>query len=140
VAQYADACNFLTVTQPMGVLSAQDVRRKLAVLKAHCEEAGRPYGAVLRTHLTGWLVLAEDEASLRAKLARFFPGGVEARYGGEWAGFVLAGTPAAVLPHYQQLVDSGIQYLVVQTLDARDQETIRLFAQAVMPQIRYTAT
>jgi hypothetical protein len=47
--------------------------------------------------------------------------------------------PASVVPYYQQLVDSGIQYIVIETLDARDQETIRLFAQQVAPRLKPAA-
>lgn len=40
VARYADACN---------LLDGADVRRKLGVLRAHCERLGRPYGEIEKT-------------------------------------------------------------------------------------------
>jgi hypothetical protein len=34
------------------------------------------------------------------------------------------------------LANAGIQYFVVETLDAADEETIRLLAEHVVPQVR----
>ena len=44
VAQYADACNLFDI--PDG---GRTVRRKLEVLARHCDEVGRPYGAIEKT-------------------------------------------------------------------------------------------
>jgi hypothetical protein len=44
VARYADACNLFDI--PDG---GRTVRHKLEVLARHCEEVGRPYGAVEKT-------------------------------------------------------------------------------------------
>jgi F420-dependent oxidoreductase-like protein len=41
VAQYADGCNLFG--------DPETARQKLAILKRHCEEVGRPYGDILRT-------------------------------------------------------------------------------------------
>jgi len=132
VAQHADACNFGAGSATGGVRSPEDVRRKLAVLQDHCKAEGRPYDDILRTHFTTWLMLAEDEASAQAKLNRYYPEGVptdkrETR---------IAGTPDAVLPYFQALADAGIQYFVVQSLDAGDEETFRLLAQEIAPRVR----
>jgi hypothetical protein len=37
--------------------------------------------------------------------------------------------------YYQRLVQAGIQYFVVQTMDASDTETLWLLADAVVPRI-----
>ena len=135
VAEHADACNFLASDVAGGTRTPEDVRRKLAALREHCEALGRPYESILRTHMTGWLILAEDEARLRAKTRRYMPEGIEARFNGAWRGFVLACTPAQAVSFYQALVDAGIQYFIVETLDAADEETIHLLAEAVVPQV-----
>lgn len=44
VAQYADACNLLT-------LPPEGIHRKLEVLKRYCEEMGRPYDEIEKTSL-----------------------------------------------------------------------------------------
>jgi len=38
--------------------------------------------------------------------------------------------------NFQELVDAGIKYFIVQMLDATDEETIRLLAEQVVPAIR----
>jgi alkanesulfonate monooxygenase SsuD/methylene tetrahydromethanopterin reductase-like flavin-dependent oxidoreductase (luciferase family) len=132
VARYADACNFGAGDQTGGARSLADVRRKLAALRAHCAEIGRPYDDVLRTHFTSWIFLAETEAEARRKLDRFHPGGLT-----EVQKLTrIVGTPDSVAPHYQALVDAGIQHFVIQTQDAADVETMRLLATELAPRIR----
>lgn len=138
VAAYADACNLLSYGA--GLISSapttEAVRRKLAVLRRHCEELGRPYDSVLRTLSSGWLILAEDEAALQAKLQRYFPEGLEQRYSGPWRNFVVAGTPADAVNFFQGFADAGVEYFIVETLDAADTETIRLLAEQVVPRVK----
>jgi alkanesulfonate monooxygenase SsuD/methylene tetrahydromethanopterin reductase-like flavin-dependent oxidoreductase (luciferase family) len=139
VAQHADACNlfsFGTGSVGSGAATAGGIRRKLAALRQHCDALGRPFDTVLRTHSTGWLILAENEAAVGGKLQRYFPDGLEQRFSGPWSAFVFAGTPEQAITYYQELVDAGIQYFIVGTLDAADEETIRLLAEQVMPAIK----
>ncbi len=128
VAELADACNIGPVVTG-GVDSAEDARQKLAVLRRHCEELGRPYDDILRTHFTIWLILAEDEAGLRRKLDRYFPDGRDEI----WQRASFAGTPDQAVERFQAFADAGIQYFIAQTLDAKDEETIRLLATEVAP-------
>ena len=132
VAEHADACNFGPGHATGMARTPDDVRRKLAVLRRHCREVGRPYEHVLRTHFTTWLMLAETEAAARAKLDRYYPEGVneEQRYSR------VATTPGGAVAYYQALADAGMQYFVVQILDAADEETIRLLAEEVAPRVR----
>ncbi len=132
VAQHADACNFGPGSASGAVRSPDDVRHKLGVLRSHCRDVGRPFDDILRTHFTTWLMLAEDEASAQAKLNRYYPDGVPA----DKRETRIAGTPDTVLPYFQALADAGIQYFVVQSLDAADEETFRLLAQEVAPHVR----
>lgn len=87
----------------------------------------------MRTHSTGWLILGEEKDSVQAKLQHYFPKGLQQRYSGPWANFVVAGTPQGAVMHYQALVGAGIQYFVVQMLDAANLQTIRLLAEKVVP-------
>ena len=132
VAQYADACNFGPGHATGLARTPEDVRRKLAVLRGHCEAIGRPYDHLLRTHFTSWLMLAENEGGARGKLSHYYPQGVneEQRFSR------VATTPAGAIAYYQGLADAGIQYFVVQSLDAADEETIRLLAEEVAPHVR----
>jgi alkanesulfonate monooxygenase SsuD/methylene tetrahydromethanopterin reductase-like flavin-dependent oxidoreductase (luciferase family) len=136
VAQYADACSIGSFDIVSGEQKPDGIRRKLAVLRQHCDTFGRPSKSVLRTHFTGWLILAENDARLRSKLEHYFPNGVDQRFSGPWNGFALASTPDQAISYYQELVDAGIQYFIIQTLDAADEETIRLLGEWVMPAIK----
>jgi hypothetical protein len=138
VARFADACQVGSFGMIGGTGAAADVRRKLAILDEHCAALGRPPETVLRTHFTGWLILAEDEARLRTKVARTFPEGIEQRYSGPWSGFAVAATVGQAIASYRELAAAGIQYFAIDTLDAGDEETIWLLAEAVMPAVRDT--
>ncbi len=130
VARLADACNIGPVVTG-GVNTPAEAGHKLAVLRRHCAEVGRPYETILRTHFTLWLILAEDSAGVRRKLDRYFPDGLD----DTWRRAVVAGTPQQVVPYFQAYADVGMQYFVVQVLDAADEETMRLLAEEVVPQI-----
>jgi hypothetical protein len=51
-------------------------------------------------------------------------------------GMLLAGTPEEAITYYQALVEAEIQYFVVETLDAADEETIRLLLEQVVPEVK----
>jgi len=129
VARYADACNFGPGHATGLVRTPDEVRRKNAVLDRYCHEVGRDPRNVLRTHFTSWLMLARTDAAVRAKLDYYYPAGIneEQRFSR------VVGTPAQVAGYYQSLVHAGMEYFVVQTLDAADTETIELLAREVMP-------
>jgi alkanesulfonate monooxygenase SsuD/methylene tetrahydromethanopterin reductase-like flavin-dependent oxidoreductase (luciferase family) len=134
VASSADACNIMQI-DPFGggLLSPEAVANKLAVLRSHCENRGRPFESVLRTYTTGWTILASDEAALQAKLAHYFPGGIQQRYQGAWRDYVFHATPDRAIAHFRALIEAGIQYFIVETMDALDHDTIRLLATEVIP-------
>jgi F420-dependent oxidoreductase-like protein len=74
VARYADACNLFDV--PDG---GRTVRRKLDVLAAHCEQAGRPYGAIEKTISTR-LYPAAGAAAFSVHLAELAALGIDHAY------------------------------------------------------------
>jgi alkanesulfonate monooxygenase SsuD/methylene tetrahydromethanopterin reductase-like flavin-dependent oxidoreductase (luciferase family) len=129
VARHAEACNFGPGHATGLVRTADEVRRKNAVLDRHCQEAGRNPRNVLRTHFTSWLMLAPTDAAARAKLDYYYPEGINE----EQQFSRVVGTPARVAAYYQALVDAGMEYFVVQTLDAADTESIDLLAREVIP-------
>ncbi len=131
VARYADACNFGPGHATGLVRTSDDVRRKNGVLDRYCRDVGRDPRRVLRTHFTSWLMLAPTEAAARAKLNHYYPKGINE----EQQFSRVVGTPAQVATYYQSLVDAGMEYFVVQTLDAGDTETIELLAREVIPRV-----
>jgi alkanesulfonate monooxygenase SsuD/methylene tetrahydromethanopterin reductase-like flavin-dependent oxidoreductase (luciferase family) len=129
VARYADACNFGAGHSTGLARTADDVRRKNEVLDRYCREVGRDPGSVLRTHFTSWLMIAPTKQAAQAKRDHYYPNGLNE----EQQHSRVIGTPGQVAAYYQGLVDAGMQYFVVQTLDATDVETIELLAREVVP-------
>jgi F420-dependent oxidoreductase-like protein len=102
VARYADACNFL-------VLEPHDVRAKLAVLRAHCDDLGRDIDEIEITAL--------DEVDLR-------PGRM---------------TPADIVARARAQADAGVQHLIVNMPDAWDVRHLELIGREVIPAVEALA-
>lgn len=112
-----------------GAYDVADVRRKCEALGRHCAALGRPYDAVLRSHYTPLLVLVETRAALdRKKSAARIPDP-------QLHTVPLFATPREAIDHYQALADAGMQYFLAQ-VGGDDDETVRLFADEVIPAIR----
>jgi alkanesulfonate monooxygenase SsuD/methylene tetrahydromethanopterin reductase-like flavin-dependent oxidoreductase (luciferase family) len=134
VARLGDIANF--GPGPAGrVETALEARQRLEVLHAACASVGRPYDDILRSHFTHWLVMARDSAAVAAKIARYFPHGLDAF----WGKYLVAGTPDAVAQHYQEYVDAGVEYFIVQTLDPDDEETIAMIMSDLAPRLQANA-
>lgn len=117
VARHGDACNLFG--------DPATVRRKLEVLRRHCDEAGRDYETIERTN-TMSLLLAPTAEAAAAKRARLDAAG---RFGG------LCGTPAQAAALVGAYAEAGIQ-MVISSAFANDAETLELLASEVMPQHR----
>jgi len=115
VANLADACNIVD-----GDIA--EVRHKLAVLRGHCDAAGRDYDTIEKTRIQPWL-LARDAAALAAKRER-----LAAR--GPLRGFV--GTVSEAIDLIGQYQDAGVD-LLINADRWNDAETRELFASDVMP-------
>jgi F420-dependent oxidoreductase-like protein len=102
VARYADACNFL-------VLEPEEIRAKLAVLRAHCAEIGRDVREIEITAL--------DEVDLR-------PGRM---------------SPADVVARARAQADAGVQHLIVNMPDAWDVRHLDLIGREVVPMLESIA-
>ncbi|MFL5258028.1 MAG: LLM class F420-dependent oxidoreductase [Rhodopila sp.] len=114
VARLGDACNVFG--------DPAEAARKFAVLRRHCEAAGRDYATIERTCLTG-LLLARDDAALAAKRKRLA------------AGTAFRGV-AVTVPQAIDLVgryhDAGVQ-LLISSAYRNDVETHELLATDIMP-------
>jgi alkanesulfonate monooxygenase SsuD/methylene tetrahydromethanopterin reductase-like flavin-dependent oxidoreductase (luciferase family) len=123
VARYADVWN--CPTYALGELET-----KLDVVRAECEHIGRD-AAELRVSLEAVLALVETPAELPEALAR-----AERRYPGPgWGlhegGYI--GTPDDVVARIREQAARGITLFVFFTHDRAAPETLRLFAEQVMP-------
>ena len=102
VARYADACNFL-------VLEPNQIRRKLDVLRGHCDELGRDFGEIEITAL--------DEVDLR-------PGRM---------------TASDVVARARAQADAGVQHLIVNMPKAWDVRHLELIGREVVPAVEALA-
>ena len=116
VARLADGCNIVG-----GDIA--EVRHKLAVLRGHCDEAGRDYSTIEKTHVEHWL-LARTAAAVAAKRER-----LAAR--GPLRGFV--GTVSEAIDLIGQYQDAGVDLLINSNNQRNDEETRELFVSDVMP-------
>jgi alkanesulfonate monooxygenase SsuD/methylene tetrahydromethanopterin reductase-like flavin-dependent oxidoreductase (luciferase family) len=150
VAEHADMCNFGPNGATGSAWGLPEVRRKLAALDAHCAAVGRPSEAVLRSHIA-WVVVAETEAAVEAALAARpnradmveaprepgLPRRLTAYYRSpsieHVANVTVAGTPPQLVAYYRALIAAGLRYFVVSP--SGDPETVRLMADAVVPQL-----
>lgn len=126
VARYADVWNVPTY----GLGRWEESGRHL---DAACLAIGRDPATIRRSH-EAVLVLAPDEASLasaRALADRRYSG---AGWGLEAGGYL--GTPPMVVERIAHMVELGITHFVFLTHDRADPDTLRLFAEEVMPSFR----
>lgn len=104
---------------------------KCEVLKGHCEAVGRDYDTITKT----W----SPELFLRETEAEIVAAGTQSFYGepfDSWRAGNLVGTPEQVaerIAHYRALGCGG---LVLWCSDYPEQETLRRFADQVLPQLR----
>jgi alkanesulfonate monooxygenase SsuD/methylene tetrahydromethanopterin reductase-like flavin-dependent oxidoreductase (luciferase family) len=128
VAKFADVSNFAPHEWSGAAYQIADVERKYQTLRKHCQEFGRPYESVLRTHYTPLLTLAEDDASLEHKrgTARIPDASLRQE--------LVFATASEAIWHYQALADAGVQYFLV-SVNFQDEETVRIFAEEVVPAV-----
>ena len=127
VARFADASNMGAHPAIGQAVSNEDVARKFDTLKSWCNEYGRSFESVLRTHFTMPLVLAPTRAALETKLAR-----IPTDTLGWYADALFAGTPKEAITFYRGLAALGFQYFITNPLGG-DEETVELLGTEVMP-------
>jgi alkanesulfonate monooxygenase SsuD/methylene tetrahydromethanopterin reductase-like flavin-dependent oxidoreductase (luciferase family) len=104
-AQYADACNVIG--------EAEVVRRKVAVLHAHCDDFGRDHAAVEVTQLSTTLTGRDAE-----EVATLVDGLRPRRRSAErYATSVNAGTVTDQVGRFRELADAGVQTAIVSLPD-----------------------
>ena len=116
VAQYADACNLFG--------DAEVVRRKVEVLRAHCEDVGRDPGAVRVTQLSTALV-GVDEDDLASVVDRLRGDRASAE---AYAARVNAATVDDHVGRFRKLADAGVQTAIVNLPDLSDVAPLERFA------------
>jgi hypothetical protein len=99
VARYGDACNLYAFD------GAGMIRRKLEVLRRHCEELGRPYDDIERTAIGAF--------DLR-------PGGTSAR---------------EAIEYCRTLAEGGIQHFIVSLHRVHEMTPLRIMEKEIIPAV-----
>ncbi len=120
VAHYGDACNVGR--------DAETCRHKLEVLKGHCEAVGRDYGQIIKSAEADIVLLSDGDDPERA--TAHLRGD---RPFNQFANGKIVGPPDVVRAHIQELVDAGIDYVIVYMPNlAHDREPIGRFAEEII--------
>lgn len=117
VARLGDGCNFVGA-------DVAETRRKLSVLRAHCDAAGRDFEQIEKTHVQAWLLARTDAAVAAKRTAHAQRSAREPS-----PGFV--GTVTEAVDLIGQYQDAGVELLIVG--DRNDEESRELFVSDVMP-------
>jgi len=125
VAEYADMCNIETSPVQAGdARTAEDVRRKLDILRGYCEAIGRPYESIVRSHFLNQVVLAPTAERAQRK-REALP-----------AIYRTVRTPRPLVDYYRPFLAAGVQYLIVNLASHDDVETIELLIKQVLPELQ----
>ena len=118
-ARFADAANVF------GDLDT--VRRKAAVLRAHCADTGRDPAEVELTHLTTALV-GEDDAHVARLVEQHRP---RRRRAASYAASVHAGTVDDHADRFAALADSGVAEVMVRLVDVADPSSVARMGEVI---------
>lgn len=110
VAQYGNACHVFG--------DPATLAHKFAVLKKHCEAAGRDYESIQRATIAICEIADTDEQAQTR-----IPEAVRAIFGGG-----LVGSPDTIRKGITALEEAGVQELMLRFPNARDLDGIRRFA------------
>jgi alkanesulfonate monooxygenase SsuD/methylene tetrahydromethanopterin reductase-like flavin-dependent oxidoreductase (luciferase family) len=127
-ALYADANNIGAASWAGGAFTPQDAQAKFEVLKQRCDEAGRPFDAVLRTTNVGFF-LADTEAEAAALRDAVMNDPVRGRVMTFLERIPMFCTPGQAVEHLRGLRQAGFQHFIVSGVDTR---SIERFASHVM--------
>lgn len=123
VARLADAANFGG--------KPHEWQHKAEVLQQHCKDVGRDYDEIQKT-ISGEIFIREDESEIEA-------GGTRSMWGepfDSWREGNLVGTPEQVAEKIKTYIDLGCTGFYPWCSDYPDTETVRLFAEKVVPALR----
>ena len=119
VAKYADACNLFG--------SPDTIRKKLGILRDHCQAVGRDYDSILKTKL-GRVMLDRNKEKLEARVAVAVKE-VPAEMRKEWLTY---GTPDDVRRQLEAFKDVGVEYFIVNLETQRELEALELFGKEIV--------
>jgi F420-dependent oxidoreductase-like protein len=124
VAQFGDACNIGG--------DPQTIRHKLAVLREHCDAAGRNYDDIIKSSEANVLVIGKGEDVERAT--------ARARQDESFREGTLVADADRVVAHLESMIEAGIEYVIIYMPSiAYDQEPMQRFESEVIPRLAASA-
>ena len=114
VAKYADACNVFG--------SPDTFRKKMKVLREHCNAVGRDYDSILKTKL-GIVMIDSDRAGLEQRIAARYKGVPEQML----REMAIYGSPGEVQKQLESFRDAGVQLFIMSFEADRQLEELKLF-------------
>lgn len=117
VAQYADWWN--DVMRPI-----PDLKRKLEVLKKHCESVGSDFGNIRKTLAPRFFIDKNHKKAL------------EMAEGKNDSGQVIAGDPSAICEQLHELVEMGFDMVITTFPKFQDLDDMKLFVEKVIPNFK----
>ena len=117
VAQYADWWN--DVMRPI-----PDLKRKLEVLKKHCESVGSDFGNIRKTLAPRFFIDKNHKKAL------------EMAEGKNDSGQVIAGDPSAICEQLHELVEMGFDMVITTFPRFQDLDDMKLFVEKVIPNFK----
>lgn len=142
VAKLADRCNFIRTPSLRAqksreperfwdpILSLQEYKNKLEVLKRHCRDVNRDINEIEKTIWTHVLI-AKNEKQLKKKLSNIIPRNFPIE---EFVARRIVGTPEQCIQKIKSYTDeAGITYFHLGFMDLPRREGIKLFAKEVIP-------
>ena len=124
VARWADASN-------VGDGDLEIIKRKLAVLKGHCENEGRDFEEITRSTSVNVHLLEDGEDPEQATREARGSRSLE-----EYSREFIVGTPAEIVERLDPMVEAGIDYFITYLPRvAYDPAPVERFAEEVIPRI-----
>jgi len=123
VARHADRSNFGG--------KPEEFAHKCEVLKGHCAAVGRDYDEIAKTWSPEVFIRETEQEVIDAGTRSFWGEPFES-----WRAGNLVGTPEQVAEKLQTYIDLGCTGFVPWCSDYPEHETLRLFAEKVLPQVR----
>jgi F420-dependent oxidoreductase-like protein len=119
VAKYADACNIFG--------SPETVKRKLKILRDHCQAVGRDYDSILKTRL-GRVMIDKSREIIEKRAAKTLQMMPESRR----REFLAYGSPEDIKRQIEEVRDAGIDYYIVNLEADREFEALDTFGKEVV--------
>ena len=117
-AKYGDFCNIFG--------SVKTVKKKLDILRKHCQTVGRDYDSIVKSKL-GHVVIDKDRGKAM--------GAIKNTADERRREYVTYGTPEEIRSQVEALRDAGIDYLIVNLEPNQELQALDLFANEVVKKL-----